>query len=197
MLKKEFKRKDVQRARNLIMGNSGASTGTQIGYKKETKDYKEGDVWKEGKKTWTIKNGIKQTVSKLDTIKKEVFVPLSCPCCGKIMKNRLDKHNYKIHKKCHDCVIEFEHKLKIRGEYDSYIRDLQNKNSIDILNETEELLLDLVNNTSNSSFISENGVVEKWKGGVNKEKLINKVKTEFDLERKKLNEQGKTKRINS
>ena len=197
MLKKEFKRKDVQRARNLIMGNSGASTGTQIGYKKETKDYKEGDVWKEGKKTWTIKNGIKQTVSKLDTIKKEVFVPLSCPCCGKIMKNRLDKYNYKIHKKCHDCVIEFEHKLKIRGEYDSYIRDLQNKNSIDILNETEELLLDLVNNTSNSSFVSENGVVEKWKGGVNKEKLINKVKTEFDLERKKLNEQGKTKRINS
>ena len=43
MLKKEFKRKDVQRARNLIMGNSGASTGTQIGYTKETKDYKEGD----------------------------------------------------------------------------------------------------------------------------------------------------------
>ena len=197
MLKKEFKRKDVQRARNLIMGNSGASTGTQIGYKKETKDYKEGDVWTEGRKTWTIKNGIKQTVSKLDTIKKEVFVPLCCPNCGKVMKHHLDISNYKIHKKCHDCVIEFEHKLKIRGEYDSYIRDLQNKNSIDILNETEELLLDLVNNTSNSSFVSENGVVEKWKGGVNKEKLINKVKTEFDLERKKLNEQGKTKRINS
>ena len=40
MLKKEFKRKDVQRARNLIMGNTGASTGTQIGYKKEIKEYK-------------------------------------------------------------------------------------------------------------------------------------------------------------
>ena len=197
MLKKEFKRKDVQRARNLIMGNSGASTGTQIGYKKESKDYKEGDIWTEWKKTWTIKNGIKQTVSKLDTIKKEVFVPLCCPNCGKVMKHHLDISNYKIHKKCHDCVIEFEHKLKIRGEYDSYIRDLQNKNSIDILNETEELLLDLVNNTSNSSFVSENGVVEKWKGGINKEKLIDKVKTEFNLERKKLNEQGKTKRINS
>ena len=35
MLKKEFKRKDVQRALNLIMGNSGASTGTQIGYSKK------------------------------------------------------------------------------------------------------------------------------------------------------------------
>ena len=124
-------------------------------------------------------------------------MPLCFPECGNVMKSQLDKPNYRIHKKCHDCVIEFEHKLKIRGEYDSYIRDLQNKNSIDILNETEELLLDLVNNTSNSSFVSENGVVEKWKGGINKEKLIDKVKTEFNLERKKLNEQGKTKRINS
>ena len=47
MLKKEFKRKDVNRARNLIMGKSNASTGTQIGYNKEKKDYKEGDVWTE------------------------------------------------------------------------------------------------------------------------------------------------------
>ena len=54
MLKKEFKRKDVQRARNLIMGNSGASTNTQIGYNKKIKDHKEGDIWTEGKKTWTI-----------------------------------------------------------------------------------------------------------------------------------------------
>ena len=50
MLKKEFKRKDVNRARNLLMGKTGASTGTQVGYNKKNKDYKEGDVWtdKEG-----------------------------------------------------------------------------------------------------------------------------------------------------
>ena len=90
MLKKEFKKKDVNRARNLLTGNSGASTGTQIGYKKETKDYKEGDVWTEGRKTWTIKNGIKQTISKLDTVKKEIFMPLCCPNCGKVMKAQLD-----------------------------------------------------------------------------------------------------------
>ena len=47
MLKKEFKRKDINRARNLIMGKSDASTGTQIGYNKKVKDYKEGDVWTE------------------------------------------------------------------------------------------------------------------------------------------------------
>ena len=182
MLKKEFKRKDVQRAGNLIMGNSGASTGTQIGYNKEIKDYKEGDIWTEGRKTWTIKNGIKQTVSKLDTIKKEVFMPLSCPCCGKIMKSRLDKPNYKIHKKCHDCVIEFEHKLRIRGEYDNYIKKLKAKNSIELTNEIESYLLDAIN-SSNSSFVSEDGVVEKWVGGVDKNEWNKKVKEAAKIRR--------------
>ena len=56
MLKKEFKQKDVNRARNLIMGKTDASTSTQIGYNTKQKDYKEGDVWTEGRKTWTIKN---------------------------------------------------------------------------------------------------------------------------------------------
>jgi len=186
MLKKEFKRKDVNRARNLIMGNSDASTNTQIGYSTKQIDYKEGDVWTEGRKTWTIKNGIKQTVSKLDTIKKEVFMPLSCPCCGKIMKKRLDKPNYKIHKKCHDCVIEYEHKLRINGKYDDYIKKLKLKNSFSVVDEMESYLLDVINNTSNSGFVSEDGVIEKWIGGTNKTKLENKVKSEFAFEKEKL-----------
>jgi len=199
MLKKEFKKKDVQRARNLITGKTGASTGTQIGYNKKTEDYKEGDVWTEGRKTWTIKNGIKQTVSKLDVIKKEVFIPLSCPCCGKIMKKRLDKPNYKIHKKCFDCVIEFEHKLRIRGEYDNYKKKLVTKNSLDIVNEMESYLLDAIN-TSNSGFVSEDGVIEKWAGGVNKKEWTQKIKEASKTRRehleKELNDKEGTKRTN-
>ena len=175
MLKKEFKQKDVNRARNLIMGKSDASTGTQIGYNKEKKDHKEGDVWTEGRKTWTIKNGVKQTVSKLDAIKKEVFMPLSCPCCNKIMKKRLDKPNYKIHKKCFDCVIDFEAKLKNKGEYEDYIKKLKVKNSLDIVNEMESYLLDAIN-TSNSGYVSEDGVVERWVGGVDNKQMTKDIK---------------------
>jgi len=184
-LNKEFKQTDVNRMRNLIKGKANESTGTQIGYKKETKDYKEGDVWTEGRKTWTIENGIKQTVSKLDVIKKEVFMPLSCPCCSKIMKKRLDKPNYKIHKKCFDCVVEFEHKLKIKGEYKNYIKKLEVKNSLDIVNEMESYLLDAIN-TSNSSFVSEDGVVEKWNGGINKKEWNQKVKEATKIRREHL-----------
>jgi len=199
MLKKEFKRKDVQRARNLIMGNSGASTGTQIGYGKKIEEYKEGDIWTEGKKTWTIKNGIKQTISKLDIVKKEVHMPLCCPNCGKVMKKRLDKPSYKIHKKCHDCVIEYEHKLRIRGEYNNYIKNLKTKNSLDIVDEMESYLLDAIN-SSNSGFVSEDGVIEKWKGGVNKKEWSQKIKEATKIRRehlkKELNDEEGTKRTN-
>ena len=199
MLKKEFKRKDVQRARNLIMGNSGASTGTQIGYGKKIEEYKEGDIWTEGKKTWTIKNGIKQTISKLDIVKKEVHMPLCCPNCGKVMKKRLDKPSYKIHKKCHDCVIEYEHKLRIRGEYNNYIKNLKTKNSLDIVDEMESYLLDAIN-SSNSGFVSEDGVIEKWTGGVNKKEWSQKIKEATKIRRehlkKELNDEEGTKRTN-
>ena len=182
MLKKEFKQKDVNRARNLIMGKTDASTSTQIGYSTKQKDYKEGDVWTEGRKTWTIENGIKQTVSKLDKVKKEIFMPLCCPECGNVMKKRLDKPNYNVHKKCHDCVVEFEHKLRIRGEYGNYIKNLENKNSLNIVDEMESYLLDAIN-TTNSGFVSEDGVIEKWKGGINKVEFTKQVKEATKIRR--------------
>lgn len=188
MLKKEFKQKDVNRARNLIMGKTDASTSTQIGYSTKQKDYKEGDVWTEGRKTWTIKNGIKQTISKLDAIKKEVFMPLCCPECGNVMKKRLDKPHYKLHKKCYDCIIDFEGKLRVKGEYKNYIKNLKGKNSIDILNELESTLLSAVN-VSNSNFISEDGVVEKWVGGIDKEKFSKEIKTAAKAKREYINKQ--------
>jgi len=170
MLKKEFKRKDVDRARNILTGKSGASSETQVGYKKKRVDYKEGDVWVENKKTWTIKDGIKQTISKMDAIKKEIFMPLCCPKCSKVMKKRLDKPNYKIHKMCFDCVIDYEHKLRIKGKYEDYIKKLKLKNRLTEIDETENMFLELANQ-SNEGFISEHGELERWKGGVDVSKM--------------------------
>ena len=170
MLKKEFNRKDVERARNLIQGKQNNTAEIQIGYKKKTIKRKEGDIWTENKKTWTIKNGIKQTISKLDKIKKEIFMPLCCPKCSRVMKAQTDKHLYKIHKKCLHCVIEFEHKLRHTGKYDDYIKKLKAKNSLDMINDMESYLLNAINAT-NDSFVSEQGDVERWIGGVNKKKM--------------------------
>ena len=188
MLKKEFKRKDVDRARNLLMGKSGASSETQVGYKKKRIEYKEGDVWKENGKTWTIKDGIKQTISKLDAIKKEVFMPLCCPKCSKVMKKRLDKPNYKVHKMCFDCVVDYEHKLRVNDEYDDYVKKLQLKNRLTEIDEMENMFLELANQ-SNEGFVSEHGEVERWKGGIDKEKISHEIIKAAQEGRKKIQEE--------
>ena len=91
-LKKEFRPSDVERIRNLVNKDYTSKTKYQSGYKRTSNRHKEGDVWVKNKKTWTIKDGIKQTISKMDAIKKEIFMPLCCPKCGKVMKGQLDKH---------------------------------------------------------------------------------------------------------
>ena len=185
MLKKEFKRKDVDRMRNLIKGNVNDSSESQIGYKKKKKEYKEGDIWTENQKTWTVKNGIKQTISKLDKIKKEIFLPLCCPKCNKIMKSRFDEPNYRIHKKCLNCVVNFEHKLKCKGKYDDYMKNLKAKNSLDMIDDMESFLLNAIN-AENDGYISEQGEIERWVGGINKEKMTKEIIKSTQIRRKSI-----------
>jgi hypothetical protein len=118
MLKKEFKRKDVERVRNLVKGNVNDSAELQVGYTAKKENHKEGDIWEEGGKKWTIKDGLKQTYTKLDKARKEATLPLFCPSCGSLMKRSIDTKMYNIHKKCFNCVTKMEHKLRIKGEYE-------------------------------------------------------------------------------
>ncbi len=76
VLKKEFQKKDVERLRNLMQGKSSERTTEGIGYSKKEIFYKEGDIWEEKGRKWTIKNGIKQNITKYDDIKKLIKVPL-------------------------------------------------------------------------------------------------------------------------
>jgi len=101
ILKKQFAKKDVQRLRNIISGKSGERTGAGIGYTKKYYSHKEGDVWEENGRTWTIRDGIKENITKLDKFKK-VAVPLFCPSCSQVMNKQLDPHYYKAYGSCLD-----------------------------------------------------------------------------------------------
>ena len=75
-LKKEFQKRDVERMRNLIQGKYGSKTTTGIGYTKKQEHHEEGDVWEEDGREWTIKDGIKQNITKLDKAKKAHLMPI-------------------------------------------------------------------------------------------------------------------------
>lgn len=186
LLKKEFKNKDVNRVRNLVKKDFNKKTTTGIGYKKTQVVKNEGDVWEENGKTWTIKNGIKQTVSKLKGLKKLNEVPLKCPKCQGSMKHWLNKKMYKIHGFCFDCTLAYEAELKKAGLYEEYERAMIVGGMKSFAKDLESWVLDSLNETSN--FVTEDGDVEEWKSSNrNKEKILEKLKEFSDYINESLN----------
>lgn len=174
-LKKEFTQRDVQRMRNLLTGNVGDRTGVSSGYEKIRKEYTEGDVWEENGKQWTIKDGIKQTVTKFDKIKRLIVLPLKCPSCNKPMSlTELNKKMYSIHNMCFNCVIEMETKLKIEGKYEEYQKNILQTNKINMLDDLEAVLDEWIN--QKDTFVSEDGVVESWSDSKGNEQFYKQAK---------------------
>lgn len=161
VLKKEISSTDLQRMRNLIQGKTGDSTKVISGYNKKVLQREEGDLWMEGEQQWTIKNGIKQNISKLQKAREFKHTPLFCPKCSKLMKNKHDKDYYSIHRHCLNCQIDFEQQLKKEGTYEDYKKEIHNKEINGIIHNYEIWVDDLINE-SNDSYMSESGEVENW-----------------------------------
>jgi ribosomal protein L37AE/L43A len=105
---------------------------------------KEGDVWEDvnGKK-WTVKNGIRQTVTKLDDAK----TPHWCPKCSKPMNHRFDIKFWRIRGHCFDCNVKFETELRRQGKWKDFEQKMMLRNYIsaakDRLQELEHYLANL------------------------------------------------------
>ena len=169
VLKKEFQKKDVERLRNLMQGKYGEKTRSSVGFTNKQEFHEEGDVWESDGRTWTIENGIKQNITKLDKAKKAHTMPLFCPKCSKLMK-RVDKPYYNIHQFCLDCFAKFEDKLKAEGKYQEYYNEINNKIIDNRIEEYKQYVEERINE-SNSSFVSEDGDVENWVGKINVDKV--------------------------
>ena len=187
LLKKEFKESDVQRIRNIVNKDFTSSTKVQTGYRKSKKRYKEGDIWEEGGKQWTIKEGIKQNITKLDHAKKALRMPLCCPKCGGPLEHWMSKKMYKIHGFCFDpCTVEFEAELRKAGLFKEYERKMITGNIKEFVNDIESWVLNSINDKN--SFVTEAGDVEDW-GGMSKnskEKILNDLKDYTSRIRKQL-----------
>ena len=171
LLKKEFKKSDVERVRNLVNKDFTAGTKQQSGYKKTIKKYAEGDIWEDGGRQWTIKNGVKQNITKLDSAKKALRVPLRCPNCGGPMKHHLAKKMYKVHGFCFDpCTVEMEANLRKAGLYKKYEERMMQGNLKAFANDVEQWALDLVN--TQDTFVTEAGDIEDWQSNKAKDRDI-------------------------
>ena len=170
VLKKQFQKRDVERLRNLMQGKYGKKTRSSVGFTNKQEFYNEGDIWESDGRTWTIKDGIRQNITKLDKAKKAHVLPLLCPKCKKVMKNRNDKPFYNIHKMCFNCVIDFEHELRKEGKWEEYQRNIKNDELDNHIKEFKLFVKEKLKE-SNQSHVSEAGEVERWVGKIDEDKV--------------------------
>ena len=175
-LYREFRSKDVNRMRNLISGKSGDKTETSTGYESSEETRNEGDVWEDvWGKTWTIKNGIRRTVTKNNRLKELAILPMSCPNCGNLMKaNDLNKKMWAIHRECFDCTITRETRLKSEGKWEEYERSQMTANIKTSLEDFEAAIDQWY--SENDTFVTEAGDIETWSGG-DKSKIYEEIKS--------------------
>ena len=77
--------------------------------------------------------------------------------------------------------------MHIKGTYKEYEKNMVANNAENYLDDLESYLLEAINE-SNTSYVSERGEVERWKGGVDKKKFVSEMKENFKSFRKQVKE---------
>jgi ribosomal protein L37AE/L43A len=126
---------------------------------------KEGDEWVDvnGKK-WTIKGGIRQSVTKLDSAK----TPYWCPKCSKPMNHRFDIKFWRIRGHCCDCNVKFETELRRQGKWKDFEQKIMLRNYISAAKDRLQELQHYLTNLSKPEYLLMNEtektvlMFEKW-----------------------------------
>ena len=108
------------------------------GYEKVKQKHTEGETWIEDGRTWTIKNGLRQNVTKLDGAKKLAQTPLTCPKCSGSMKAGLRR----------------------AGLYQEYEKQMMQGNMQGWAEGLQQWMIEQLGESI--SFVTEDGTVEDW-----------------------------------
>ena len=140
--------------KDLISGKEHEKKYTQVGY--------------EGKQE---NKGGETRKSELTDIMAEARVPLFCPKCKKTMKKQLDNKFWRLMGHCFDCQIDYENKLRIKGEFDEWAQSKVLENQKAYLKDLEQSLDDFEKTGGKKEWYNQVGVdnpeleAEKWEMG--------------------------------
>ena len=152
--------------------------------KKSFVQHKEGDVWEESGKTWTIKNGVKKTISKMESFRKEIITPLACPKCTTNMRSQVHQWAWNTYKMCFNCVVDMEHEITKAGRLEEYTKALYKANMESFYGDLEQFISEF--SKEKTHIFTEDGLKENWVDNTGKvvEKIgqeeLNQLKTKID-----------------
>ena len=134
--------------------------------KEHTKDYVQ--VGYEGKGPENL--GGQTREGKMTSIMKDVRMPWFCPKCKKTMKKKLDRKFWSTKGHCFDCQIDFENKLRLKGngEFERYARNIELENKKSYLKDMKQSLEEFEKTDGSVEWLNNVGVdnpsleKEKW-----------------------------------
>ena len=151
--------KDMERQnkalKDLMSGKEHIKDYVQVGY--------------EGKKPENL--GGKTREGKMTSIMQDVRMPWFCPKCNKAMKKKLDDKFWRTKGHCFDCQIEFENKLRVKGEFDNYAKEIINGNKKSYLKDLKQSLEEFEETGGKVEWLNDVGALtpelekEKWEMG--------------------------------
>ena len=183
------KLQNIKAIRQMLDGTHKTQSRKTIGFSdvKSSEIKREvGDVWTdENGVEWEQRAGFKIKKGKLDEIRELLVknrMPSHCPECNQPMTKRLDKKFWALEKRCFDCQVLFEHKLRIEGKYEAYEKERMLKNAEAWLSQAEQEAKELATAFRNPlTFANSDGSIEKWSGGLTGDEMAEKIEKEFEL----------------
>jgi len=115
--------------------------------------------------------GGKTRKSELTDTMASVRMPWFCPKCDKAMKKQLDNKFWRLMGHCFDCQIDYENKLRIKGEFDEWAQSKVLENQKAYLKDLEQSLDDFEKTGGKKEWFNQVGVdnpeleAEKWEMG--------------------------------
>ena len=163
--------------KDLLAGREHTKNYVQVGY--EGKKEPQGDI-----------------ESHLTKIMKDVRMPWFCPECKKTMKKKLDDKFWRMMGHCFDCQIDYENKLRIKGEFDNWAQQKMLENQKAQLKDLEQSIDDYEKTGGKKEWFNQVGVnnpeleSEKWEMGEEQfEKTIQEAR-DFIREKRELVEEA-------
>lgn len=176
------KLKNIKAVNEMLLGEHKTQTKKSISFEGKKFVKKEvGENWiDDDGQSWEQKNGYKVKVGKFAKLREDLKAFPNCnkEICTCIEPSQTDLKMKAYHGMCLDCVVEMEHDLKLKGEYDEYERTKLLNNAEAWLKEAE-IEKEVLKSTIKASFINEDGSIEEW-DGLSEDEMITKIDEGFE-----------------
>ena len=154
-----------------------------FGHEAKEVHHKVGDIWTDSNgTTWEQKGGYKVNHTQFDDIRKYLNNMKQCSAsdCQTTKLSSADKKLIKRTGLCTECLIKFEHPLRVDGTFRfyedykitlnklSYIKEMYQKYE-QALRDVKEVI----------EIVNEDGTIEKWKSNIDVEKVKDDIKSDM------------------